>query len=234
MNAQDPAGNTAIYVYTKHPLVFLGIQTCLSPAPQSIRLLPDIMALRFEKRLWVVILDIHSISKWPAIASQCQVLGGRSIIIVPGTLDREQEKRMLYLGVHGIVGMARFWTDLPLAVRAVSEGRLWISRETLESYAKAKGPSGSIEDFTAREQQILELLLSGCTNKEIANALRISDRTAKFHVSNILRKSNVESRKALRSSHAGESASSSQRGDKAAFSSVGEDLYFFAKHRTGS
>lgn len=204
MNAQDPALDTAIYVYTKHPLAFLVIQTCLGPAFQSIRLLSDITALRFEEREWIAVLDTHSIPEWPVIASQCQVLGGKSIIIVPGTFDREEEKRMIYLGVHGIVGTARFWTDFPLAVRALNEGRLWMSRETLESYVKANLSTASMvkaEDFTAREQQILQLLLSGCANKDIANALRISNRTVKFHVSNILRKSNVDSRKALRSSH---------------------------------
>jgi DNA-binding NarL/FixJ family response regulator len=135
-------------------------------------------------------------------------MGGRSLIIVPGMMDCKQEKRLLYLGVHGIVAMARFWTDLPLAVRALSEGRLWISRETLESYVKVFGPSPAVvktEEFTAREHQILQLLLSGCSNKDIASALQISDRTVKFHVSNILRKSNVSSRKDLRNSHANES-----------------------------
>lgn len=203
MNAQDPA----IYVYTKHPIAYLGIQACLAPAVQNIRLLPDISALRFERRSWIIILDTHSIPQWPVMASRCQVMGGRSIIIVPAKLDYKEEKRLIYVGVHGIVAMARFWTDLPLAIRALSENRLWISREALESYVKVNRPSGSMvetEEFTAREQQILQLLLSRSSNKDIANALRISDRTVKFHVSNILRKSNVNNRKSLRSSHTDE------------------------------
>ena len=48
--------------------------------------------------------------------------------------------------------------------------------------------------FTARERQIIDFLRQGWSNKQIANALDISERTAKFHVSNVLRKCNMGTR----------------------------------------
>lgn len=48
--------------------------------------------------------------------------------------------------------------------------------------------------LSKREGQVFELLLWNKTNKEIASALNISERTAKFHVSQILAKHNVKSR----------------------------------------
>jgi DNA-binding NarL/FixJ family response regulator len=51
--------------------------------------------------------------------------------------------------------------------------------------------------LTARESQILESVLWGRSNKEIASNLAISERTVKFHVSNILSKTGAERRREL-------------------------------------
>jgi DNA-binding CsgD family transcriptional regulator len=51
--------------------------------------------------------------------------------------------------------------------------------------------------LTAREGQILQLLMRHLANKEISKSLDISERTVKFHVSNILAKFGVEDRHGL-------------------------------------
>jgi DNA-binding NarL/FixJ family response regulator len=54
---------------------------------------------------------------------------------------------------------------------------------------------GSVFDrLSRREQEVYELLVAGLTNKEIGQALFISDVTAKAHVRHILRKLGVRSR----------------------------------------
>jgi DNA-binding NarL/FixJ family response regulator len=53
------------------------------------------------------------------------------------------------------------------------------------------------EALTQRERQVLELAAQGLTNKEIADRLDISWRTVKVHVSNILSKLRLESRREL-------------------------------------
>ncbi len=47
---------------------------------------------------------------------------------------------------------------------------------------------------TIREQEVLGLLLQGCTNKEIAKQLSISGYTVRDHVSSLLRKNQVRTR----------------------------------------
>lgn len=50
---------------------------------------------------------------------------------------------------------------------------------------------------TLREQEVLGLLLQGCTNKEIAQQLRISGYTVRDHVSSLLRKNHAKTRAEL-------------------------------------
>lgn len=48
--------------------------------------------------------------------------------------------------------------------------------------------------LTEREHEILHLLTEGWSNKQIANELRITIRTVKFHTNNLYAKVNVTSR----------------------------------------
>lgn len=60
-----------------------------------------------------------------------------------------------------------------------------------ESGAGARSPE---ESLTPREQQVLEQLVQGATNREIAAALSISEHTVKFHLRNVLQKLHLKNR----------------------------------------
>ena len=52
-------------------------------------------------------------------------------------------------------------------------------------------------DLSQREADIFRMVIGGCTNKEIADRLYISENTVKFHVRNLLRKTDCSKRKEL-------------------------------------
>jgi DNA-binding NarL/FixJ family response regulator len=84
--------------------------------------------------------------------------------------------------------------ELVAAVRAVHAGLLVAHPDALAPVAAdstAAAPGGPL---TAREREILELMVDGASNRAIAARLAISRHTAKFHVASILAKLGARSR----------------------------------------
>jgi DNA-binding NarL/FixJ family response regulator len=76
------------------------------------------------------------------------------------------------------------------AIEAVAAGLMVLHADHAGSYTNTP----SEDPLTPREREVLHMLAAGLGNKEIANRLRISDHTAKFHVSQILAKLSAASR----------------------------------------
>jgi DNA-binding NarL/FixJ family response regulator len=158
--------------------------------------------LQFPDQL--LILDSCSQPQWLEIALEWQKGGGQVIVLVPQHSTRRiEEVRTLYLGVRGIVPLtSELELELPKAVRTVLSGGLWINREVLDEYVTRTNSSmqrmeGIKPRFTTREEQVALFVVRGYSNKQIAGALEISERTVKYHVSNILQKSCAATRKEL-------------------------------------
>lgn len=121
-------------------------------------------------------------------------------LLSPASSNDAEKTRLFYWGIDGFVDLHKTWkTELPLAIRSLLEGQVWVPPKVLATYVKQVRALLQAQllpghSLTAREAQVLQLLMRSLTNKEISIALRISGRTAKFHVSNILTKLNLEDR----------------------------------------
>lgn len=117
------------------------------------------------------------------------------------TADENNCLRWLLRGVCGVVSYDCFEEQLCEAIRRLAEGQFWLPASVLEHKQRLDGLStGNFElslSITEREQQVMDLMLRRLSNKEIAAALRISTRTVKFHVGNVLHKLRVNSRQDL-------------------------------------
>lgn len=161
----------------------------------EIKLFSDLIRQTSDDCNWVVILDSYTVEGWLDLAMQCKLRGGRSIIILP-EIPQEMELRLVYLGVNGAVLIPSVYDELKHAVDAVLRGHLWFRRGTLDEHVRRTTPKPGLK-FSVREEQIIMFLAKGFSNKQIGNALCISERTVKFHVSNILRKCKVKNRRSL-------------------------------------
>jgi DNA-binding CsgD family transcriptional regulator len=130
--------------------------------------------------------------------------GSKFLALVPP--DRSSESEMMLLfhwGIDGFVALHKKWkTELPNAALALLRGRLWVPSQVLLAFVKQMKTLldrqlQAGQSLTAREGQVLQLIFRQLNNKDIANQLNISERTAKFHVSNVLSKLGLENRRKL-------------------------------------
>ncbi len=115
-------------------------------------------------------------------------------------LDRHLEA--LRAGATGFVEQTASQQVLIKAVRAIASGGVWFERSLFRKvYVEALLAQGSLRGrrLNQKEQQILALIASGRTNKEIGSRLGSSERTIKAHVSNLFRKTGAANRVELTS-----------------------------------
>jgi DNA-binding NarL/FixJ family response regulator len=127
--------------------------------------------------------------------------GSRFLALLPPDKSTESEMMLLfYWGIDGFVTLHKNWkTELRKAALAILRGKLWVPSQVLLAFVKQMKTLldtqlSAGQSLTARESQVLQLLFRHLTNKEIAYQLNICNRTAQFHVSNILRKLGIETR----------------------------------------
>lgn len=108
----------------------------------------------------------------PSLAAAAMNAGARGVLL------RETAPRRLHAALHAIAD------GMVVVDDALSERVMLHPRASVDL----------IEPLTHREDEVMQLLASGLTNKEIAQRLGISDHTVKFHVNGILGKLGVETR----------------------------------------
>jgi DNA-binding NarL/FixJ family response regulator len=115
-------------------------------------------------------------------------------LVPPSGSNYADETRLFYWGIEGFVELSETWrTELPQAIRSILNGQFWVPSEVLTAFVRhVQALEQTLllpgHSLTAREGQVLRLLMRRLTNKEISKALFISERTVKFHVSHILAK----------------------------------------------
>jgi DNA-binding NarL/FixJ family response regulator len=124
------------------------------------------------------------------------------ILILSQYEDREYVRRLLKAGVSGYVLKKSAGSELANAIRAVHRGGLVLDPEVARTAMQEGGPAAPgqadpYESLTDREKQVLKLVADGRSNKEVAELLGISVKTAMSHREHVMEKLGVHNRTEL-------------------------------------
>jgi len=123
-----------------------------------------------------------------AAAIRAEFPGARMIALTTYGGD-EDIRRALAAGVQAYLTKDVLHDELLNAIRAVAAGQTYLPAAVAAVAAQSPRP-----DLSAREMQVLELIVQGLANKQIAYALDIAEHTVKNHVKNILSKLGAQDR----------------------------------------
>lgn len=123
-------------------------------------------------------------------------------IVLTSSITREQIVQALQLGARGIVTKYAL-EELGPSVDAVVSGRYWINSkpvlnvfDILEPLVATAPPGSNRNKFglTPRELDVTNLVVQGCSNREISRQLQITEETVKSHLTKIFDKVGMSSR----------------------------------------
>jgi two-component system, NarL family, nitrate/nitrite response regulator NarL len=150
----------------------------------------------------VILLDVSmpggGIEAARVISTACPVV---KVIMLTVSEQEEDVTQALEAGANGYILKGTSGTDLISTLQSVSRGESYVSpglaarllAVSMRNVRQQARPAEQV-DLTKREEQILELVARGLTNKEIANTLSISEKTVKHYMTNVMQKLQVRNR----------------------------------------
>lgn len=149
---------------------------------QSLELGPDVIVA--DKKLFAALLDFSTTHN------------ARILLLDDGCglcLNMDDLQELVSEGVAGILMKESDAALLCKAVAAVHAGELWIDRKTIQHSLHSR-KKRSVVSLTQREEEILNRIRCGYSNKEISEKLCISEQTVKTHCHHLFQKYGVTSR----------------------------------------
>lgn len=124
-------------------------------------------------------------SRWPVI----------EVVAMTSFVEEAMVRDALEAGAAGYLLKDADADEVAQAIRAAYAGRMHLDSTVARLLADSlRGPRRIGEDLTPREREVLGLVAEGASNRQIAETLVVSERTARTHVSAILSKLGLVSR----------------------------------------
>jgi DNA-binding NarL/FixJ family response regulator len=191
-----------IAVVESDPLRFVGFRALFELEPDFELISASLPEAGTLQNIDLVLLGEHSSQNLFDMMASLKATHPQLRIIVTGSgVDEETMLKAIAFGAKGYVDSAAPAADFVQAIRIVSQGSVWAPRHVLSVFIERMSSSAARTagdaTFTDREQEVLEMLVGGRSNREIGAPLGIGERTVKAHVAKLLRKVGVQNRIAL-------------------------------------
>lgn len=159
----------------------------------------EALALARELMPDVVLLDIN-MPGWNGLVTATNIATAcpaAAIVMLTVSEDKDKLLAAFKAGARGYVLKGVSAQELSTVVRSAAAGDVYVSpplaAEMLVSLTRGRAPD-PLQELTDREREILSLIGTGLSNREIGARLFLSEKTIKHYVTNILQKLQVRSR----------------------------------------
>lgn len=148
----------------------------------------------------VILLDLNMPGRNDdaGIRKAIELFPSSKILVMSGLADPATARRLIEMGASGFVPKTVSHKSLKNAIRVIVDGEKYIHSFALSEVNDAGHVSPAADKnlphFSQREQEIVNCLLDGNSNKEIARRLDIQEMTIKTHLRNIYRKLGAQNR----------------------------------------
>lgn len=116
------------------------------------------------------------------------------IVVFSAHDDDEAIVGAIRAGAHGYVVKGAPGSEIVRAVREVHAGNSYLHGQAAAAISAQVRHPRAPDGLTAREHEVLRLVCGGLSNKRIASTLGITERTAKFHLRQIMTKLGADNR----------------------------------------
>jgi DNA-binding NarL/FixJ family response regulator len=204
MQTNDTQKVLKIILADDHPIVRAGIRAELDKMP-TVKVLAEATDGREAIELIrthqpdVVFMDISmpGLNGLEATGRIAKEFPKVKVIILSRHENEEYFWHALKAGASGYILKKAALSELEAALQRVMEGEIYLSKEIsnrlreklpLHQIAQAKSP---LDDLTARQREILQLIAEGQTTKAIAFILKVSPKTVEYHRAKLMERLNI-------------------------------------------
>lgn len=189
-----------IIIVDDHPLFIDGIRHIIKALDDNVDLIEAnsakeaLLLLEKSSNIDLILLDLHmpdldglSMINHRRIQGACVPL-----VVISGDDDPKTINSVINSGVMGFIPKSYSGKKLLNALRTVISGEIYIPESTIDySYNNSHHNHSKLDsstlEITKRQLQVLGLLASGYSNKQISSILFLTENTVKSHVSALLR-----------------------------------------------
>ena len=194
-----------IGVVASDPLRLLGMEAILSELPGMKPVPLELEQVASAGDLAVVIVEARIASEQIAevVSRLRRDRPNLRIVVVGEGLDPRNIETVIGAGAKGYLAETASESEIRMALEVVLDGSVWAPRKVLAklletgtatAVATAAAADRIEHRMTAREREVLGLLMEGRSNRAIAEALGIDEATVKAHLGRMLRKTGAHNR----------------------------------------
>jgi len=150
--------------------------------------------------LATVMVDVREDELLPLMATMRRARPGLRLVVLGTNNEPAFIQKVVAHGAKGYLLHTATEREVRMALEVVLDGSIWAPRKILASLIDTIAPNDPRPPevhLTPREQEVIELLIAGRANREIATTLGVETKTVKSHVGRLLQKFGVANRVAL-------------------------------------